>query len=492
MRKLILLSFLFFSCGYLVQAETYELTLEQSIEIAKRQNYSMLNLQQDLKISEFNLKSAKSRLRTNIEMVLNLPQYDETVRQKADSTGVFFSVKELTYSSGLTINQPLLTDGNIFVQSGLATYRDYYAGTRSSNLNTRIGFRQPLDALYGYSAIKTSLKTAELGYESSNKALKRQELRLVLEVSELYYGLLSGQRRLEIARLDLERQTEAYEISKNKYEAGLIREVDALQMEVDLVEAQSSYEEAKQSQYVAMNAFKKVLALPFDSEIIVSDKMNYDVVIVDPEQAVQFALENRTEIREHDIDIELQKLAITRQKTEGKIRGELGAYYEKFGFAGSGTDLNIGHSINNSYNNFIDRPSSFGVSLSITIPIFDSGVNRSLVNAAKARLIKAEYDKEDTKDQIEVGVRNLVANISTNLKRLQVLEKNVAVAEKSFEITRQRYSDGDIDSQALSLERNRLNGVYINHLNAYISYRLGLANLMGQTFYDFEKGELIQ
>jgi outer membrane protein len=61
------------------------------------------------------------------------------------------------------------------------------------------------------------------------------------------------------------------------------------------------------------------------------------------------------------------------------------------------------------------------------------------------------------------------------------------VAEKSFEITRQRFSDGDIDSQALALERDRLNNAYTSHLGAYINYQLMIADIMRKTFYDFGK-----
>ncbi len=66
------------------------------------------------------------------------------------------------------------------------------------------------------------------------------------------------------------------------------------------------------------------------------------------------------------------------------------------------------------------------------------------------------------------------------------------VAEKSFSITLQRYSDGDIDSQTLALERNRMNTAYTSHLNAYINYQLSLADLMRKTFYDFQNHTLIE
>jgi outer membrane protein TolC len=464
--------------------------LEESIEIAKEKSYRMQTLNQELRIAEYNLKTTTSRLKTHISMDLSLPEYTETVRQKADSTGVFFSVKELTYSSGLTINQPLPTDGNIYIQTGVATYKDYYAGTRSSNLNTRIGFRQPLDALYGYNAIRSELKRAQLAYEQSNKSLKRAELNLVYEVSSAYYNLLSLQKRAEIAQLDLERQTEAFEISKNKYEAGLIREVDALQMEVDLADVQSTYDMAVLSQQSSINTFKELLGVELNDSISLSSDLNYKIIVVDPEKAVQLALENRLEIREQEIQIELQKLDIKRQKANGMIRGSINAYLEKIGIANPDASIGILESIKNSYTNYQDRPYNYGIGFTISIPIFDWGENRSMVRAAEARLKQYTLNKRQEERSIETEVRNLAAGINSNLKRLQLLEKNLAVAEKSFAITLQRFSDGDIDSQSLALERNRLNTAYSSHLGAYISYQLSLADLMRKTFYDFRNDGL--
>ncbi|MCK4641178.1 MAG: TolC family protein, partial [Candidatus Marinimicrobia bacterium] len=64
-------------------------------------------------------------------------------------------------------------------------------------------------------------------------------------------------------------------------------------------------------------------------------------------------------------------------------------------------------------------------------------------------------------------------------------------AEKSFEISKQRFANGDINSQSLALDRNRLSQAYISRLEAYISYKLLLADLTRKTFYDFEKGQAI-
>jgi len=493
MKKLMLLILVLCFASFSSKSETYNLDLQKSIEIAKEKSYNMLNLVQDFKIAEYNLKSATSTFKTHINLNFVTPQYTETVRQFEDSTGIsFYPVKQLNYQGNINVNQPLPTDGYVYMRTGLSNYDDFYTNLRSTYLNTRFGFVQPIDAFYGYNNIKSAFKQAELAYERSKKELKREELNIVYLVSSSFYNLLSDQKRADIARLDFDRQKEAFEISQNKYKAGLIKEVDALQMEVDLAEAQNNFDLAIVNQNSALNSFKQFIGINLNDSVSISSEFKYEVVIVDPEKAVQLAKENRLEIREQEIQIELNKLNIKKQKSVGMIQGDLTAYYEKIGVSGQNINTQFSTAVRNSYDDFLNRPQNYGVGFTITVPILDWGENKALVNAAKSRLKQNQLRKEEVQRNIEREVRNLVADLNSSLKRLQLLEKNIVVAEKSFEITRQRYSDGDINSQDLALERKRLNTAYTSHLSAYINYQLLLADIMRKTFYDFQKNELIK
>ncbi|MDX9747379.1 MAG: TolC family protein [Paludibacter sp.] len=490
MRKLIFSTFLLMS--FLSFGETYVLDLEQSIAVAREKSFSMLRLVQDFKIAENNLKAATSRFKTHIDLNITSPEYTETIRTFEDSTGLsFYPVKRLNYQTGLVVNQPLPTDGNIYMRNTLYNFDDFFSNNRLTQMNMRVGLTQPLHSFYGYNSIRSSFRQAKLAYERSSKQLKREELNLVYDVSSAFYNLLSVQKSEEIARLDLDRQLEAYEIARNKFEAGLIREVDALQMEVDLAESQNNYDLALVNQNSAANYFKELIGLQLADSVVLSTQFDYRVVIVDPEKAVRLAMANRLEIREQEIQVELNTMSVKQQKAEGMIRANLNAYYEKAGVSTQDINTQLRTALGNAYSDFLTRPQNYGVGLNITIPLLDWGENKAQVRAAEARLKQNILRKEEVQRSIEREVRNLVDDLNSSLKRLQLLEKNLKVAEKSFEITRQRFSDGDIDSQALALERNRLNNAYNSHLRAYINYQLKLADIMRRTFYDFQKDKAI-
>lgn len=473
-------------------ARTYKLSLEQSIELAREKSLRMQRLIMDMEIAEANLKSTISNYRLQMDLELR-PDYNDQVMEWSDSTGIsYYSHKALNLFGGVTVRQPLPSNGSIFISTGLENNINYYNHRRSSSFNTRVGINQPLDAFWGYNNHTASIKRARLAYELSTKSLTRAELDLIYNITSSFYNLLSIQKNVEIAYLDLERQKEASEMTQKKFEAGLMREVDALQMEVELAQAHNSYEIQLLSMESATNSFKEILGVELDDEVLLESDLDYSTVYVDPDKAVEYALENRLEIRENEIQIEQGKLDLKRQKAEGLPTAALNGYFEKKGVSREPFSTDYGRMVRRSFSDYGSRPINYAIGMTIRIPIIDWGKNKHSVKAAETSLKQSVIRKEEAERSIEIEVRNLAARINSNLKMLQLLERNVEVAEKSFQITLGRYSEGDIDSDALANERARLNGAYTSHLNAYITYKLSLADIMRQTFYDFENNRSIE
>jgi len=472
--------------------EIYHLDLAQSIEIAKEKNHDMLIMNQLLAQAGYELKAATSRLKTHIDLDLTLPDYTETIRQFEDSSGItFYPVKQLRYNGSLLISQPLPTDGRLYLSSGLDNLQDYDKQERLTRLDLRLGLVQPLSALYAYNEIRSNFKRAQLNYELSLRYLKRTELNIIYETSQAFYQLVAAMERKNIAQQVLEMQQEAYDIAQNKYDAGLIMEVDALTTEVDLGEASNDYRIAEVDYESQLNYFKQTLGLSLQDQVSIASDLSYEVVEVDEEFAVTQGLANRMELRENEIQIELSKLEIKRVRSEGMISGDLSGYYDLIGTDQKAIPYPFNDAVGNSWQVMRDRPGNFGVALNIRIPIFNWGEYKSMLKAAQSGLEvnMRRYDQE--RINIEREIRNTVKQLNSSLRRLQLLEKNVLLAEKSFNISRQRFSDGDIDSQTLALDRSRLNAAYQSRLDSYISYKLLIADIMRKTFYDFENKQPI-
>jgi outer membrane protein TolC len=487
-KSISILLFSFFTATVIWAQQIYNLDLESSIELAKERSKTMLILQQSLKKASFDLKAVTSSFKTHVNMDLIIPQYTETVNQFQDSAGIsFYPVRQNQLSSTLTINQPLPTDGFLYITSGIQSFADYYAHDRNAQISSSIGLQQPIAAFFGYNKLQLGYKQAKLAYDLSLKQLKRAELDLVYDISQTFFTLLSFHERMNIAEMSFNKQQEAYNIAQNKFKAGLIREVEALQMEVDLSEAINNYDIAKVD-YVAQNAlFKERLGINLNDSVVIKSDLGYNKVNVDVEKAVALALENRLELKENEIQIELSEMEIKKTQADGRINGNILLNYNFIGVDKSQLAIPIESSIDNTWQNLINRRGSFGVGLTVNIPIIDWGENKAKVHSAQATLTQNKIQLDAEKVSIERDIRTTVSQLQSSLRRLQLLEKNVIVAEKSFEISRQRYANGDIDSQAMALERERLNNAYLSRLDSFINYKLLLSDVMRKTFFDFEK-----
>lgn len=466
--------------------EVHYLNLAQARQIAAERSYSMRNLREDFRIAEFQLRAAINRFKTQVDLYLTAPDYTETITSLTDSTGTYyFPLKQGTYSGNLQISQPLPTDGQLFISSGIYHIQDYFKNERSFRLNTRVGFEQPIEAIYSYNRIKSSLRQAELRYELSERRLTRARLDLDYEATSAYYALLSALETEKIAYQTLQLQQETFDLAINKYKAGVIAEVEALQMEVDLGEAQNNYDVAVANRMAEANYLKQLLDISLSDSIAIEADLSYEEVKVDLDKALQYGLKNRLEIREREIQQEQAEITIRSTRVQHQITGSISGYYDLIGYNETDETVALATNFNDAWRDLERRPGNRGVALELNIPIWDWGVNKAQVQAAEASLRQAKYSVDNEKVDVERDIRNTVNRLQSSLKRLKLLEKTVDVAERSFEISKNRFANGDINSQSLALDRQRLSNAYNTRLSALISYKLLLADLTRKTFFDF-------
>ena len=469
--------------------DIHRLDLETTIQIAKRQSPTMMTLMRDLELAQNNLVATMAGYKPQVSLNVTLPQYSESIVKYEDSLGIsFYPARQSNMGSSISVSQRLPTDGSISLSGNLSNTTNFYTSKRSAQFSSRIGISQPIAAFFGVNNFRMDLKQARLSHDRTMRNLKRRELDLVYNVSQTFYNLLSARENMKLADNNYARQKEAYEIAKNKYEAGLLREVEALQMEVDLVTATNNYENLKTSYLNMIRDFKETIGInPMDS-IVLLNEMEYKPVRVDVEDAIARAMAHRNELIEREIQIEISQMNLKKIKAAVRISGSIGFGYNFHGAGQSTFDDPYFMAYNNTWTSLTERPGSFSVGVSGRIPLIDWGANKARVRSAETGLVQQEVDLETFKRNLSREIRSLVDKMNNSLRGLEIMEKSVVIAEKSFEISKKRYENDEIDSQAMSLERDRLDGAYKSYLSSYITYKLSLSDLMRTTFFDYEKG----
>jgi len=473
------------------------LNLGDAISIALEKSYEMKVVRLDRLAAEKNLISAKSFFKMRVDANFDLPSASEQVQEtyREGNLPVYETRGSYRYQGNLNITQPLPTDGRFRLQ-GQTYYGSvsFWDNALQRTLNrydvlssVNLQFYQPLFTL---NELKTNLKRADLRFESSERRYKQEELDIIYQVTSAFFDYYRATRELEIAGENVDRQSELAKLAQQKYDAGLIPEVEALQLQVDYAQSQSAKVAAEAALVRMSDRFKQLIGLTFKDNLGVLTDFNIVKVDVDMDQAINLALEHRSEVRLSEIDVELAELDVKEADAERDFQGTLSAYYDITGVANSDVwntqspqDL-----WKKSIDDMSDRPENRGVVFSLNVPIWDFGGNRAAVQSAEADLRTQELALAEMKKTIERQVRESVGLLRQAESQLNVLDQQEDIATRAYEISVERFNNGDITSQELALDRDRYIDAQVSYLNAYINYQLALADLKRTTMYDYEHG----
>ena len=471
------------------------LTLQQAIDHALQRSFNVKFLSLSLEAARQNLIARKGNFKTNAQLRLDSPSLNEQLLSIEVANGLpsYSTRGTLRFSGALDINQPLPTNGVFTLSSQLyqQNVSTLLATATADELKrkdflTSIGLRlnQPL---FTINTLKLGFEEANLNYERASGQIRRNELEVIYNVTQTFYDLYRATRSLEIAREDMKQQEEAYNLASKKLSAGLIPEVEALQTEVDLAQSRNRVYSAESALNRQEDVFKQTVGMPLAEKIAVFTQVEFKPFAIDLEKALAHGLQNRSEIREQAIDQRLQEIELKRTDARSELKAELSGYYDLTGISDATLPYDTGtrELFRSSWNDLKDRPKNRGVLFSVTMPLWDSGVNGAEVSSAKARLDQSTLSLDNERISVEREIKDVVARVREAENRLGVLEKSQKLAERSYEISLARFDNGDITAQELALDRNRLTQARSAYLDAYIDYQTAVADLKRKTLYDF-------
>jgi len=489
-------------CMYagLLGQEVTVLTLDESIDIALKESYTIKSIKQLVYSAERNLWAAKAGYRTYAQSKISAPIYDEGFKliEVVDGNPVAKQYGSFQVRGIFDLIQPMpwlpFGGGNLTFRAEGYQLNSWTPSQVNPGTNLESNqFYTSLSAiinkpLFTINQLKLGLRQAELNYERQSKIFKRSELDLVFQVTQSFYQLYRRIEEEKINREKVQRQEDIYNTTRKKFEAGLIAEVDAMQAEVELIQYKNDLKASESRRKQQEAAFKQLIGLPLTENVTVITDLELKPVFVDADQAVQLALKNRSEIVEKMIDIEEQKIQIKEIDARVAIKGNLTGYYRLSGF--SDPSLPYGTATEDLFNSSWDvlrRTPNRGVTFELEIPIWDWGKNKAQVQAAQAGLTRDQLTLKNLYTTIEREVKDVVRSVYETYDRVQLLEKSKEVSEKSFKINLERFQNGDITSTELARASDQLNTAKLSYLSAYTEYKLSLADLERKTLYDFEK-----
>jgi len=382
-------------------ANPMQLTLEQAINLALKQNHSV-HLRS---LSVEQMKSKKDEARSNY-----LPQIKTSgsVLHVTELAGVEIPAGALgSYSS----TGPIPAKSQFVGQGGLTGYTG------------GVGLEQPLTQLFrihqGNVAAKQDLLVARTQLDQTQDAI-------ALQVRQLYYNILINQQKLKASQEQLTTAQIKDEESRNDVARGNALEISALQSKAAILQGQQESLTLRLQGNDLRRQLADVLGLPVETPLEL-DPGAAAVAVDIPSRAdaIRIALEQN-----HELKAARQTL----------VKAQAGLAAAKDAYIPDVTALSR-YSYQSGVPLLVHNFGTFGFSLSYDL--FDGGRREAKIREARTEVHSAEVAVDKLQSEIEVQVQGIYDRVDELRQMVDVAEQVVKVRTEAA-----RLSDRQVEQNA--------------------------------------------
>lgn len=457
------------------------LDLEDCIRIALHNNLQHLSDRQTLSSSRLDLENAQAPFSFGMNANLTTPTFSE-IRDTQESVALATRVRDestnFRYSGAIQMNQRLPHLGSLAITTN-AERRDFSSNRRTDFLD----FSGDLRIDYSHNILnrpseEISLQRARYNLTSAELNFRQQTLVLEGQVVDDYYILVQRLRELEIQKERLELSRSNLDLANRKFEVGLIAEVETLRLQVEVLQAESSYVLAETAIESQRDQLRQTLGLEAEDPLQVSTVVKHRLYKIDKEQAISLGLKYRTDMRRSEIVEKLRAINLEATKKQNGINATLNANYSLRGRGDAIGDIS----------STLER-NQWGVGIQVTMPLIDNGARRSSIKKAKIQLDQSRLTRRREQQEIIRQVRNAVRNLDEAERQITIRAASLEVAGRTYEVEQSRFELGLAKSQDLLTAQSQLTQARIDALNSKINYQRILKDVRLSTMAEIEKLE---
>ena len=444
------------------------LPLQECIDLAMQNNLQHQMDQQTLASNRTQLTAARAPFAFNMNANITTPSFtglSDTQENIALETRVREESSDVSYSGNLRMTQRLRHLGQ-FTLNTTALHRDFSSNRRADFLDysgaTRLFYERDL---LGQPSEEIALKRAEHSLQSARLNFDRQRLQLEGQVIDDYYDLVQSVRELEIEEQRLAQSRANLELAQRKFEVGLIAEVEALRLQVEMLQAEATYDQAQTNIESSRDILRETLGLDVWAPLEIDTEVQYEILPIDAQRALEIGLVRRTDMKRTEIFEEIRALELEDTRRRNGINATFGA---NVSMRGHGSE--IGDVSDNFERNL------WGVNLQITLPLIDSGQRRATVSQARIALEQSRLTREQQRRRIIQQIRDATRRVHEAERQIDLRQATLQFAQRTYDVEQSRFELGLADSQQLLLAQGNLTQAQINALGAVIGYQRQLKN----------------
>lgn len=381
----------------------------------------------------------------------------------------------LSYKQSKLAQFPTLGFGTSFgINTGRSVDRTTNQYTTQSIFYNGLQLQSNVD-LFNFYSKRHSIEAYRYENEAATAQVEKAKNDVALNVAGAYLQVLLNREQIAISRVQITQTRAQLSNTLKLVQAGSVPELNAAQLESQVATDSSNLVTAKGTEAQALLTIKALLNIdagkPFEITTPPIESIPLEPLSeLEPENVYKLALQN----------LPLQRVNTLRLKAAQKnADAARGALYPSFSIGGSiGTNYSniknqpqlVGTSVNgvtpvgvvkstgdtvyapnivpnylfysDRFGNQFGNNLSNGITLNVSVPIFNGGAARTALQRAKVNVRGYELQQEQDNQTLKQDIYKAYTDAITNLEKFNAASTAVATAQKAFDFSTKRYNIG--------------------------------------------------
>lgn len=458
-----------------------QLSLQDALNIAKEKSALSKNIKAQYKSIQYGFRSFMSSLKPQLSVSGVLPTYDSRLDNVIQPDGSYKvqSISRSNISANFLLEQNLFwTGGSVFVSSNLSQLvnRQTIRQEQWQTTPLAIGIRQPLNL---YNSVKWNYRQEKLRMTSATKEQIENFEDLSVQITQTYFDLYVANMELQNARQNEQINDTLYKISTGRFNVGKIAENELLQIELQLMNAKNAVNQSEVRVTVHTKKLKNLLGMDNTAPIEILPVTDAPLVEVETVTAIKEAKENRSDIVNFELQENEATMRVKRSKGNQFASGDI---YLSYGLNQTAPTLSDAYK---------DHLKATQVNIGYSIPLVGWGKNRNEVASSKQNLEAVKARLDYNRKNFDIDIENTVNQFKQLQASLLIAAKSDTIAQKRYDVARNRYLLGKISITDLGLAQDAKDKALIDYTRTLQQYWVAFYNLRRITLYDFQKKEKI-
>jgi outer membrane protein len=289
----------------------------------------------------------------------------------------------------------------------------------------------------------SSLQQAEQQATADQTSLKRTRREVVFTVMDRFIALVESREIVRVRKEQVEAQRQRLRQIREFVDAGSRPKSDEFTAEADLADAEQQLLQGRRELEVNKTRLIQTLQLnpreAYDFQVPDLEEDTPGAAQYDLSALIDEAFEKRLDLRVAEAE---------RRAARQGIRSARSSYYPTISLSGQyGTDWSSRglRNVSDDFMNQLDVNRGGGISLSLSIPVFDRLQRSTQVQQAQVQAQNAKYALQDQRQQVALQVRQSYLDYRNAVQQLEAANKRLRAAERARTAAQERYELGSAD-----------------------------------------------